>query len=60
LCNIIQNENVHEVICGGIEDEYYQYLSWKKVAVFCNIIGPVEKCLDAWRRGVLVDDTIFR
>jgi len=60
LCNIIQNEKVHEVICGGIKDEYYQYLVWKKVAVFCNIIGPVEKCLDAWGRGVLVDDTIFR
>ena len=59
LCNVIQNENVHEVICGGIEDEYYQYLSWKKVTVFCNIIGSVESCLEAWRRGVLVEDTIF-
>lgn len=33
LCTLILTENVDTVICNGIEDEYYQYLVWKKVAV---------------------------
>lgn len=60
LCNLIQKENVQAVICGGIEEEYYQYLTWKKVKVFCNVIGPAGKGLLSWAGGVLAEDTIFQ
>ena len=40
LCHLILTENVNVVICGGIEDEYYQYLLWKRITVFDSVIGP--------------------
>lgn len=40
LCHLILTENVHVVICGGIEDEYYQYLTWKRITVYDSVIGP--------------------
>ncbi|WP_028573932.1 NifB/NifX family molybdenum-iron cluster-binding protein [Desulfonatronovibrio hydrogenovorans] len=60
ICNLVQTENVQAVICGGIEADYYQYLTWKKVLVFDNIMGPVSRVLEAWTEGVLKEDTIFR
>jgi len=40
LCHLILTENVDVVICGGIEDEYYQYLVWKRIKVYDSVIGP--------------------
>ena len=31
LCHMIITEAVHTVICGGIEQELYDYLTWKHV-----------------------------
>jgi len=39
LCYYILTEKIDTIICGGIEDEYYQYLIWKKVNVIDNVIG---------------------
>lgn len=46
LCKLILSENVELVICGGIENEYYQYLGWKKVQVIDSVIGPFERALE--------------
>ncbi len=40
LCHLILTENVNVVICGGIEEEYYQYLSWKRITVYDSVVGP--------------------
>ncbi len=40
LCQLIVSEDVATVVCGGIEDEYYQYLTWKKLDVCDSVIGP--------------------
>ncbi|HMA66517.1 MAG TPA: hypothetical protein VKO20_01745 [Desulfosalsimonadaceae bacterium] len=40
LCHLILTENVNVVICGGIEEEYYQYLVWKRITVYDSVIGP--------------------
>ena len=40
LCHLILTEKVDVVICSGIEEEYYQYLTWKKVQVLDSVIGP--------------------
>ena len=45
LCHMIISEGITWVICGGIEDEYYQYLTWKKVKVIDSVIGPYEEAL---------------
>lgn len=46
LCHMIITEGINWVICGGIEDEYYQYLTWKKVKVIDSVIGPYEQALE--------------
>ena len=45
LCYMILAENVAVVVCGGIEDEFYQYLAWKKVRVIDSVIGPWDRVL---------------
>ncbi len=61
LCHLILTENVKVVICGGIEDEYYQYLLWKRIKVYDSIIGPwntaVSRFLDnALHPGDILND----
>lgn len=45
LCSIIMEENIALVICGGIEERYYQFLTWKKIKVVDFIIGDHESVL---------------
>jgi predicted Fe-Mo cluster-binding NifX family protein len=45
LCNMIMEENIALVICGGIEDRHYQFLSWKKIRVIDFVIGDHESVL---------------
>ena len=30
LCHLILTEGIDVVICGGIEEEYFDYLTWKR------------------------------
>ena len=47
LCHMILTEAITTVICGGIEEEYYQYLTWKKVKVIDSVIGLYEQVLES-------------
>lgn len=42
LCHRILAENINCLICGGIEDEYYQFLKWKKLQIYDNVSGRYE------------------
>ncbi|MCU0589445.1 MAG: NifB/NifX family molybdenum-iron cluster-binding protein [Syntrophobacteraceae bacterium] len=53
LCHMILTEDVRTVICGGIEEEYYQYLAWKRVTVIDSVIGRCEEALQRYREGAL-------
>ncbi len=53
LCHLILTEKVDTVVCCGIEDEYYQYLSWKKVNVVDSVVGSYTKVLDKVRKGTI-------
>ena len=59
LCQLILTEGVDAVICGGIEEEHYQYLTWKRVQVFDSVIGPWEKALERFYQGRLQSGDIF-
>lgn len=59
LCHLIMKESVQEVVCGGIEDEFFQYLTWKKVRVLDNVIGPVDWALERWKAGKLQAGDIY-
>jgi len=45
LCHLIITEGVQTVICNGIEDDYYQYLTWKRVKMIDSVIGPCQSVL---------------
>ena len=59
LCQLILNEEVGVVICGGIEEEYFDYLTWKKVKVLDSVMGPWERALDRLREGNLMPGAIL-
>lgn len=45
MCRLILGEHVTHVVCGGIEEVHYQYLTWKKVEVVDRVIGNWEGAL---------------
>jgi len=59
LCHLVLTENIHTVICGGIEQEYYDYLNWKKVRVLDSVIGPYERALELVGKNRLEDGAIL-
>lgn len=42
LCALILRENIAALVCGGIENENYQFLVWKKVKVYDRVIGSAQ------------------
>jgi len=59
LCHLILSEGVDTVICGGIEDQYHQYLTWKKVEVIDSVMAPWVRALDCWRKGRLEPEAVL-
>ncbi len=53
LCHLILTEGIDVLICGGIEEEYFNYLKWKKVLVLDNIIGSSHAVIQRYVRGRL-------
>jgi predicted Fe-Mo cluster-binding NifX family protein len=53
LCQLIVSEDVHTVVCGGIEEEYYQYLTWKKLDVYDSVIGSSANVISRLRDNTL-------
>jgi predicted Fe-Mo cluster-binding NifX family protein len=59
LCSLILKENVTVVVCGGIEEEHYSYLQWKKIEVIDGIIGPYAAALKLSLTGNLKTGVIL-
>jgi len=60
LCNLILIEKVDTVVCCGIEQEYYEYLTWKKVKVIDSVIGPCERIVfEAARDNLQSEDVLL-
>jgi predicted Fe-Mo cluster-binding NifX family protein len=53
LCHLVLTENITVVICGGIEEEYYQYLKWKRVRVLDAVAGAYQSALKRFAEGRL-------
>lgn len=45
LCHLILTEHITTVICGAIEEKYYQFLKWKKISVCDSVAGPYQEAL---------------
>ncbi|NCC25563.1 MAG: dinitrogenase iron-molybdenum cofactor biosynthesis protein [Deltaproteobacteria bacterium] len=59
LCRLILNEDVQTVVCAGIEDEYFQFLTWKGVTVVDEVMGPVDRVVTALANDALDRGTDF-
>ena len=59
LCHLIISESIQTVICSGIEDDYYQYLTWKRIKVIDSVIGSSEAALKCFFEGTLRPGTIL-
>jgi predicted Fe-Mo cluster-binding NifX family protein len=53
LCKIILDEKISAVICCAIEEQYYDYLIWKKIRVIDSVMGSYEDIITAWLDGRL-------
>lgn len=53
LCQLISNEGVEVVICNGIEEEFFDYLTWKKVQVLDSVMGSWEHAIKLFAQGKL-------
>ncbi len=60
LCSLIIKEGVSLVVCGGIEESHFQYLTWKKIAVIDKVIGPLTEVLGLAANGSLKPGAILR
>ncbi len=59
LCHVATSENVDTVVCGGIEEEYLQYLGWKKIDVIHSVMGSSETAIMHLRDGTLKSGDIL-
>jgi hypothetical protein len=59
LCSFITKEDIAIVVCGGIEERHYKYLTWRKLKVFDSIIGPYADALQLVIENRLVPGTIL-
>jgi len=59
LCHMIITEDIQAVICGGIEEEYYDYLRWKRIDVMDSVIGCAARALELCGSGELSPGAIF-
>lgn len=53
LCHMILTEGIKTLICCGIEEEFYQYLNWKKVKIIDNVMGSHRKAVKLYLAGDL-------
>ncbi|MEM5787984.1 MAG: NifB/NifX family molybdenum-iron cluster-binding protein [Syntrophobacteraceae bacterium] len=59
VCHVAAAENIGTLICGGIEEEFLQYLKWKKVSVIHSVIGTAESALGHFLGGTLKSGDIL-
>lgn len=59
LCQLILDSEIETVICGGIEEKFYEYLVWKKIEVFDSVMGPWESALENYGLGNLKAGSIL-
>lgn len=59
LCDLILDREVGVVITGGMEEEHYHYLRWKRLEVLDGVAGLAEDALDLYLKGALQSGAIL-
>lgn len=60
LCQMVVEEHITDLVCGGIEELHYNFLVWKKVKVLDGIIGAWKLALEKALLGRLQQGEILR
>ena len=53
ISDLIVKEGIDCVICGGIEDSFHRFFTWKKILVIDGVIGSYAQALDLAADGRL-------
>ncbi len=59
LCDLILDREVSVVITGGIEEEHYHYLRWKRIEVIDAVAGLAADALSRYLKGNLSSGDIL-
>lgn len=59
LCDLILDREVSAVLTGGIEEEHYHYLRWKRVEVVDAVAGLAGEALAKYLKGELASGDIL-
>lgn len=59
LCQLILGEKTNTLICGAIEEEYYQFLKWKKIDIYDSIAGNWSRAFHFWSKKKLTPGDIL-
>ncbi len=60
ICDLALKENISMLVCGGIEEQHYQFLTWKGIQVIDGVIGHHDTVLKEAVEGVLRPHTVFK
>jgi len=53
LCHTLLAQEINTLICGAVEDEYYEFLKWKKLNVFDGVSGTWTHAFERWQTQTL-------
>ena len=53
LSDLIVKEGIDCLVCGGIEDSFYRFFTWKKIQVYDSVIGAHAEALQLALTGAL-------
>ncbi len=59
ICDLALKEDIKIVVCGGIDEQHHQFLTWKKITVFDSVIGPHAKVLELAMNNSITSETIL-
>jgi len=59
LCHTLLVQEINTLICGAIEDEYYEFLKWKKIEVFDGVSGAWTLAFERWQTQTLTPGDIL-
>lgn len=60
LCQMVVEEHITDMVCGGIEELHYNFLVWKKVNVLDGVIGDWQTALEKTLDGSLAQGAILK
>ena len=59
LCHILLSEKIDTLICGALEDEYYEFLNWKEIEVYDAVSGTWAHAFERWQTRTLKSGDIL-